>query len=243
MAGAVINIFSCKNAIHFLLSVSFRTQFRIATYCRAVSLRIFPYLHSSHITFIGLLPLFIFFVKVPFWRWINHFLRTSSNKFFNLCRPPVGRDLRVRRSIPVLFSFSRSYNGHCLVPPFHLFPATFVLRLRFPSMPEFSLFALFTLPLGYSILGVCLQMGRNHRFSYPPFPYSFAVSLRPFVNLSFWLTLFYLFIGLSSFLKDWNIFCLFLSFLYLYYSRKKSFVKGFLKNFFEFFKFFFAYRK
>ena len=175
------------------------------SYCghTALILRIFSYLHSSHITFIGLLPRFIFFAKVPFGRWdINHFLRTSLNKFSYHCRPLVGRDLRVRRSIPVLFSFSRSYNGHRRVPPFHLFPATFVLRLRFPSMPEFSLFALFTPSLGYSILGVSLQMGRNHRFSYPPFSYSFAISLRHLANPLLVWRMFYLFIGLSSFLKS-----------------------------------------
>ena len=80
----VIFLFNCKNASLFLLSVSFRTQFRIAVKPR-FSLRIFSYLHSSHITFIGLLPHFIFFVKVPFRRWdINHFLRTSLNKFLPL---------------------------------------------------------------------------------------------------------------------------------------------------------------
>ena len=99
------------------------------------------------------------------------------NKFlYFLCRPPVGRDLRVRRSIPVLFSFSRSYNGHRRVPPFHLFSVSLVSRLRVPSIIE----ALFIASprvfprfgvLGYSFLGFRLIMGRNHRFLYPPFFY------------------------------------------------------------------------
>ena len=101
------------------------------------------------------------------------------------CRPLVGRDLRVRRSIPVLFSFSRSYNGHRRVPPFHLFSVSLVSRLRVPSIIE----ALFIASprvfprfgvLGYSFLGFRLIMGRNHRFSYPPFLYSSAASRRSF---------------------------------------------------------------
>ena len=41
-------------------------------------------------------------------------------------------------------------------------------------------------------------------------------------------------------LRITNIFCCSLSLLYLYYSTNFSFVKGFLKNFFNFFKIFFA---
>ena len=149
--------------------MSFRTQFRIAAHCRAFILRIFSYLHSSHITFIGLLPLFIFFVKVPFGRGINHFRRTSFNKISNHFRPLVGRDLRVRRSIPVLFNFSRSYNGHCTVPPFHLFPASFVPRLRFPSKPRFFSLRALAQVLGYFYIRRLPPNGKESSLFVPSF--------------------------------------------------------------------------
>ena len=81
-------------------------------------------------------------------------------------------------------------------------------------------------------------MGRNHRFSYPPFFYFFAVSLRHFADPCRLLftepSVYFPF----SFLRMSNIFCCSLSLLYPYYSTKFSFVKGFLKNFLKNFKFF-----
>jgi len=81
-------------------------------------------------------------------------------------------------------------------------------------------------------------MGRNHRFSYPPFFYFFAVSLRHFADPCRLLftepSVYFPF----PFLRISNIFCCSLSLLYPYYSTKFSFVKGFLKNFLKNFKFF-----
>ena len=68
----VFFILSCKNAFFLLLSVSFWTQFPCGL--PTLLLRISIYLHSSHIAFIGLLPRFIFFVKVPSWRGIKNHL-------------------------------------------------------------------------------------------------------------------------------------------------------------------------
>jgi len=87
-----IHIFSCKNAVTFYYPCLFELNFGLRSYAALWYLRIFSYLHSSHVKFIGLLPRFIFFVKVPFWRRdINHRSRTSFNKFFNRFRPLVGR--------------------------------------------------------------------------------------------------------------------------------------------------------
>ena len=83
------------------------------------------------------------------------------------------------------------------------------LAERFRSMFRVSQRTWFTDTL---FLGFCLQMGRNHRFSYPPFFYFFAVSLRPLCRPS---AKHYLCIGVISvcFLKVSNIFCSFLSFV------------------------------
>ena len=79
--------------MHFYLFYPFLFEFNFAM--RTLPLFLFYgyyYLHSSHITFIGLLPRFIFFAKVPFrYRDVNHFHRTSFNKFPLHCRlPSVG---------------------------------------------------------------------------------------------------------------------------------------------------------
>ena len=75
----------------------------------ALWLRIFSYLHSSHITFIGLLPRFIFFVKVPFRSSENNHFHVPPLTFF-ASTPTSRRHLRVRR-----VSF-RSCTLH-IVPP------------------------------------------------------------------------------------------------------------------------------
>ena len=52
--------------------------------------------------------------------------------------------------------------------------------------------------ISVTFLGHCLILGRNHRFSYPPFSYFFAVSLRRLANLLNLLAELYAFIGISS---------------------------------------------
>ena len=93
--------------------------------------------------------------------------------------------------------------------------------------------------LSHSFLGSCLQMGRNHRFSYPPFFYFFAVSLRPLCR-SFGKTLFVHWGFLRLFFESFKHFLFVSFFLYLYYSRYFSFVKGFLKKSLGFLKKIFA---
>ena len=200
----------------------------------ALWLRIFSYLHSSHITFIGLLPRFIFFVKVLFRRRdINHFSRTSFNKFLNLCRPLVGKDLRVRRSIPVLSNFSWSYNFHRRIPPFHLFPASLVSRSRVSNTLGFFPSRVFTLALGYFIRLSPLN-GKESSLFVPSFldllPCPYGTLPTP---LSFGCVLFvHRFILFYEKLKHF----LSISFsLYLYYSRNFPLVKGFLKKSLNFF--------
>ena len=95
-------------------------------------------------------------------------------------------------------------------------------------------------PLAVRLLTTYLKLVRNHRFSYPPF--RFILSSRPgdtFADLFFLSAFFTLALALLLFyLKDWNIFCFVLSLLYPYYSTEFSFVKGFFKNFLDFFKIF-----
>ena len=115
----------------FWLSVSFRTQFRFAV-ARAniTDIDLFALLAM---TVHWSLPRFSFFVKVPCWRRMkNHFSVPPLTNLF--CRPPVGRGLGVRWSILVRFNLSWSHTGHCQSPPFSFFPASLVLRLRFPSI-------------------------------------------------------------------------------------------------------------
>ena len=171
-------------------------------------------MHSSHITFIGLLPRFLFFVKVPFRRWDrNHRSVPPLTNFLNLCRPPVGRDLRIRRSIPVLFSFSRSYNGHCRVPPFHLFPVSLVPRLRFPSIAE----AFFT--TSFLVLGFSFRLpppnGKESSLFVPSFLLVLCRIPTAPCQPSLLLAMFYLFIGLPSFCDIETFFVCFFLFVAL----------------------------
>ncbi len=81
-----------------------------------------------------------------------------------------------------------------------------------------------------SSLGFRLNMGRNHRFLYPPFffslPYPYGCPPTP-------VDLYFIFASVVPLFESLKHF-LFRSFtLYLYYSRYFSFVKGFLKNFFQ----------
>ena len=65
---------------------------------------------------------------------------------------------------------------------FTYFPLLSFHGYAFQSWSSFHSLALNALALGY-FLGSRLEMGRNHRFLYPPFLYLFAVSLRHLVNL------------------------------------------------------------
>ncbi len=107
-----------------------------------------------------------------------------------------------------------------------LIDASFAFARRVPTeipsdfpLPRLKIYRRFS-----SFLGSRLFVGRNHRFSYPPFLFSFAVSLRHFADsyrLSLTRASVYLLVLcllFFSFLFVSNIFCLFLSLLYLYYS-------------------------
>jgi len=94
-------------------------------------------------------------------------------------------------------------------------------------------------PPRFLFVVLLLKSVRNHRFSYPPLPF---VCFRP-IPVAFLPTLSaipYLCIGFSSlfFFERFEHFLFVSFFLYLYYSTNFLFVKGFLKNFFNFFKFF-----
>ena len=159
------------------------------------------------------------------WNFVKSHPFTVLIRFLSRRFPTAERlpELRQFPICPVLGSQTNAYFYRCL---FKCFP---------------SLFRQF--------LSACLTLGRNHRFSYPPFhflpsPYGFLLCRIPTAACRFPSAIPYVSIGVFS-VFFWKKLTFFVAFflLYLYYNKKMEFVNRFLKIFLQKSKIFFDVEK
>ena len=223
----------------------------VPTKSRSISCRLLYFLTPLSKWFIGLLPRFLFFVKVPY-----HGIYPFHSPLPPLTLFPFSADSLsanfVRRSIfrnhfsnipPVIFHAlfaQRSLRalGYSVESPLlalDRYPFCFSAAGRLPEFRQFPLCSVLNFHRSLVFSGCRLTVGRNHRFSYPPFNVFVrripTALCRPPVDL---LTR----ASVCSLIEISKHFLFVSFFLYLYYSTYFLFVKGFLKNFLNFFEFF-----
>ena len=133
--------------------------------------RLLSYFTPSLKSFIGLLPSFLFFVKVPFVA-ISHLTLPPLTFFIVLLRRAPMSQHRLTPYVGVSF-FSIFFIVDLLLFSFRLYR----LAERFRSMPWFFQTAL--VHLGYSLFRLLPPNGKESSLFIPSFSLFFAVSLRP----------------------------------------------------------------